>query len=586
MSAPAKENNEPLSRALRRGRSILLSVGLFSMVINGLMLVGPLYMLQIYDRVLASSSVPTLLYLTLAAVGLILTASLLEFVRARVLVRLSGQLDEELGGTIFAGLVSHVLQRPGTGGQAQPLRDLDSLRVFLTGPGLISLFDAPWAPLFLAVIFIMHPVLGLVALAGAILLFAAALANELMTRDPLRRASSHEIGAMRFAESALRNAEVIEAMGMLPGLRRRWLNRHRNGLALQSRASDRAGFIAALTKFVRPSLQIAMLGTGAYLAIHQIITPGVMIAASIIMGRALAPVEGAIHHWRNVVMARTAHRRLKDFLGDVVKRNSTLPLPRPEGRLAVEKLVAAPPGAKVPVLKGISFRIEPGESLGIIGPSAAGKSTLARLMVGVWRPASGSVRLDGADVADWDHLRLGPHVGYLPQDVELFDGTVAHNIARFTKPEPEEVIAAARKAGVHDMILRLPDGYSTLIGEGGAILSGGQRQRLGLARALYRDPAFIVLDEPNANLDGEGEGALREALSELKERGTTVVVIAHRPSILASVDKLLLLRDGLIEMFGPREELAPKVTRPVREPANAVDAPGPLAAVVSSGAEA
>ena len=554
-----------LGQALRRAWTVFAIVGVFSFFINLLMLVGPLYMLQIYDRVLSSGSIPTLIFLTVAAAGLILTSALLEHVRARVLVRLGGRLDHELNADVFACLVKRSVGDAGSG-QAQPLRDLDSLRSFLTGQGLLSLFDAPWTPVFLAIVFIMHPILGFVALAGAVVLFTVALLNELTTRKPLAEAAAHNIVAMRFAESTLRNSEVIEAMGMMAGLKRRWLDRHRQAMIRQARASDHAGAFTAVSKFVRPVLQVAMLGTGAYLALQQIITPGVMIAASIIMGRALAPVEGAIKNWRGVVLAREAHRRLTDFLADLEKRGPSMPLPRPRGAITVEKLVAAPPGGKTPVIKGISFALAPGDSLGIIGPSAAGKSTLARLIVGVWRPSSGHVRLDAADVADWDHLQLGPHLGYLPQDVELFDGTVADNIARFAEPDPEGVVAAARQAGVHELILHLPDGYDTVIGERGAVLSGGQRQRIGLARALYGEPALVVLDEPNSNLDGEGEQALRQALIGLKERGATVVIIAHRPSVLSAVDKLLVLRDGMIETFGPREEVLPKVTRAVPSP--------------------
>ena len=566
-----KNNGNGRDNALKQAfgdvRTAFVSIGAFSFFINLLMLTGPLYMLQVYDRVLTSGSQHTLIMLTAVAVGMILTSALLELVRSRILVRAGSRLDRRLNDRLFAGLLRLRLRQKDAG-ESQPLRDLETLRGFLTGPGLISFFDAPWTPLFLAVIFLLHPLLGLVALAGAVVLFVLAVVSELATRGPLREASRDSAAAHGFTENTLRNAEVIEAMGMLPGLQRRWLARHQAALAAQAKASDRGGLLTAGAKFVRPVLQVAILGTGAYLALLQEITPGVMIAASIIMGRALAPVEGAIGNWRGFILARGANGRLHRFLEKDEAPQAGMPLPRPKGRIAVERLVAAPPGLERPVLKGISFALDAGDSLGIIGPSAAGKSTLARLLIGVWPAANGQVRLDGADVGDWNHLELGPHLGYLPQDVELFDGTVAENIARFGEPKPEQVVQAAQRAGVHEMVLHLAEGYDTMIGPGGAALSGGQRQRLGLARALYGDPAFVVLDEPNSNLDGEGEEALRRAVRELKKAGTTVVVIAHRPSVLAGMDKILVLRDGLIEHFGPRDEVLPKVTKAVPPPGN------------------
>lgn len=560
--AAVKTTKNPLHEALKRVRKTFLSVGFFSFFINLLMLTGPLYMLQVYDRVLTSGSQHTLVMLTVVAVGMVLTSALLELVRSRILVRIGSRLDASLSEGLFAGLLRQRLKK-SEDAEAQPLRDLESLRGFLTGNGLISFFDAPWTPLFLAIVFLLHPLLGLVALSGAVILFALALVSEFATRTPLQEASRDSAAAHGFTESTLRNAEVIEAMGMLPALQQRWQERHQAALAAQAKASDRGGMLTAAAKFVRPVLQVAILGTGAYLALQQIITPGVMIAASIIMGRALAPVEGAIGQWRGFVLARAAHARLKEFTAKDQAPESALPLPRPKGAIAVERLVAAAPGLDKPVLKGISFALEPGDSLGIIGPSAAGKSTLARLLIGVWHPSAGHVRLDGADIGDWNHVLLGPALGYLPQDVELFDGSVADNIARFGPSQPEKIVRAAQRANVHEMILRLPQGYDTVIGQGGAALSGGQRQRIGLARALYDDPALVVLDEPNSNLDGDGEEALRKAVAELKNLGTTLVVIAHRPSVLAGMDKLLILRDGLIDQFGPREEIMPKVTKAV-----------------------
>ncbi len=552
-------SQNPIEVLFRGARKMFFIVGFFSLFVNLLMLVGPLYMMQVYDRVLLSQSIDTLAFLTIAAVFLILIGALLEYLRMVILNRMAAGLDLKLTNPMFGQLLSKSLVTR-TSGRAQPLRDMDTLRSFLGGNGLIVFFDAPWTPVFIFFIFLMHPVLGTVALAGAIILFVLAMFSEFLTRKPLKTASGHGILATNFAESSLRNAEVIEAMGMLEGIKKRWAEHHHKSLALQAEASDKGAGVKGAIKFVRPVLQVAMLGIGAFLVVQQELTPGVMIAASIIMGRALAPVEMAVGNWRNVVLARSAYGRLHGFLEDWQERK-TMPLPRPKGALDVERVVAAAPGSKKPLIKNVSFSVNAGEAIGIIGPSAAGKSTMARLLVGVWRPASGHVRLDGVDIANWDHEELGPHLGYLPQDVELFDGTIAENIARFTEPDPEAVVEAAQLAGVHDMILRFEDGYDTRIGEGGANLSGGQRQRLGLARAVYKTPALVVLDEPNANLDGEGEQALKKAMTTLKAQGTTLVVVAHRPSIVQVLDKLLVIKDGAVDEFGPIDEVLPKVTR-------------------------
>lgn len=556
-----KKNKTDLERSLAASRGAFVAVGLFSFFINSLMLTVPLYMLQVYDRVLASRSESTLVMLTIVAAGILLTAGFLELARSRVLVRVGGRLDNQLNQPLLSAMLVDRL-RGRSESQGQPLRDLDTMRTFLTGPGLISFFDAPWTPVFILIIFVFHPLLGFVALGGAVFLFFLAILNELLTRRPLKQASTVSINANGFAESSLRNAEVIQAMGMMPGLLRRWLDRHESSLALQAVASDRAGGVAATAKMVRQLLQIAILGVGAYLAIRQIITPGVMIVASIIMARALAPVELAINSWRSFVSARSAYGRLQDLMPQAgfSTDSESMELPPPMGALSVEGAVAAPPGVERPVIKGVSFALGEGELLGLIGPSGAGKSTLARLLVGIWAPAAGHVRLDGADVSQWDAEALGPHIGYLPQDVELFDGTVAENIARFSDPNGEVVVVAAKRAGAHEMILRLPNGYDTVIGEAGGVLSGGQRQRVALARALYGDPVLIVLDEPNSNLDAEGEEALRAAIADLKTAGKTVVIIAHRPSIMSAVDKLLVLRDGRVEIFGPPAEILPNVT--------------------------
>lgn len=551
-----------LKRVIATSRRFFVFVGLFSFFISLLMLVAPLYMLQIYDRVLTSGSMATLVFLTLAAAGLILTSALLELFRSRILVRLSGHLDRQLRDPVFNGLLHFGLRHQGSG-LSQPLRDLDTVRSFLSSTSLVYLFDAPWVVVFLGVIFLMHWVLGTFATVGALILFGIAWATELTTRKRLAEASRNHLKAFNFAESSFRNAEVIEAMGMLSGLRKRWSEGNGKALHLQAKVSDQAANLRSTAKFIRPVLQVGILGTGAALVLAQEITAGMMIAASIIMGRALAPVEGAIGQWRSFANALSAYSRLQQFMSSLPEDGERLPLPPPKGAVSVENVVAVPPGLRKPVLKGVSLKIGPGDALGIIGPSAAGKSSLARLLVGVWRPAAGSVRLDGANVCDWDHELLGVHLGYLPQDVELFQGTIAENIARFREPDPEAVVRAARLAGVHDLILHLEKGYDTQIGEGGVGLSGGQRQRIGLARALYGDPALVVLDEPNSNLDNDGENALWQALQKLRERGATVVVIAHRASMLAHVNKLLVLKDGMADAFGPKEEVLPKLTRAV-----------------------
>lgn len=564
-----------LRQALKSSGRAFFFVAIFSFFINLLMLTSPIYMLQVYDRVLTARSESTLLYLSLIIAGMMLLMALLEMVRSRVLVRVSGKMDQTLSGKVFDAIFALNLRSPAAN-RAQSLRDLDTLRQFITSQGPFALFDAPWAPIFIGIVFMMHPLLGLVATVGALILFALAYVTEVTTKKPLNEANLHAIKAASFAEASLKNSEVLAALGMLPGIRRRWRVNQEKALILQAQASDGAGSISALTKFIRLLLQSSMLGFGAYLALEGQITPGVMIAASIIMGRGLAPVEQAIGSWKSFVSARGAYGRLDDLLRAFTPNTDTMELPAPVGNVAVDRVVAMPPGASTPTIKGVSFALAAGESLAIIGPSAAGKSTLARLLVGVWAPHSGSVRLDGADVSSWNHEQLGPHIGYLPQDVEIFDGTVKENIARFGTVDAVKVVEAAQLAGVHDLILRLPSGYDTLIGPGGIALSGGQRQRLGLARAVYGNPAFIVLDEPNSNLDSDGEVALVDGLQRLKQLNATVILISHRPSILNHVDKVLLLREGIVEMFGPKQEVIARLTRPVaNQPAVPPQGPPP-----------
>ncbi len=542
-------------------RYIFAAIAVFSFFLNLLMLVSPFYMLQVYDRVLTSQSKDTLYLLTILAVGLLGISAILELVRGRILVRLGARLDRHVTNDLFAALIEDRIATRRNAG-SQPIRDLETLRSFLTGPGLLAFFDAPWIPLFLGLIFLFHPLLGAVACAGALILLVLAILSEFSTRVPWQRASAENMQAHRFAETSLRNADVIWALGMLNDLRRKWQQKHLAALVHSGKATDVLGTFSAIAKFVRPLLQIGVLGCGAYLVIEGEISGGVMIAASIVMGRALAPVEASITHWRSFVAARAAYGRLANLLGEYDLHRERLQLPAPRGQINVEGMTLVPPGAAKPALINVTFQLAPGELLGVIGPSAAGKSSLARAMMGIWAPKVGHVRLDGADIAEWDRKDLGRYLGYLPQDVELFDGTVADNIGRFEAYKAEAINQAAQIANAHDMILRLPEGYDTQIGEGGCVLSGGQRQRIGLARAIYGLPCFIVLDEPNANLDSEGEAALRVTLRRLKKLGKTVMIISHKRSTLADMDKMLVLDAGRVKLFGPKDEVLQKLWAP------------------------
>lgn len=543
-----------------RLRPYFLYAGFFSLAINVLLVVPPLYMLQVFDRVLASRSGETLALLTLAAGAALLVMGLLDIVRARLIGTAAAALDRSLGPRVLAMLLAQSA-RFGTGSQLHGLRDVATVRAFLAGGGLFALFDAPWLPLFVAVIFLFHPLLGALALAGAAAMLGLAVLNEWLTRAPLERAQDHARRAGRTIDGAVRNAEVVSALGMLPAVAARWAERNDASLAAQLFASRLGAVLSGATRFARQFLQVVMLAGGAWLVIEQHVTAGVMIAATLLVSRALAPVEAMVGSWRGMVEARAAWRRLRQLLSQEVRDPGTV-LPAPAGRVALEDVSFGFEGRERPVLRGVSLALEPGEMLGIIGPSASGKSTLARLVAGVWQPSSGTVRLDGADIASWPRERLGPYLGYLPQGVELFTGTVAQNIARLAAPDSSAVVRAAQRAQVHELILRLPEGYDTEVGEGGEALSPGQRQRIALARALYGEPCLAVLDEPNANLDHEGEQALLAAVRRLKADGVTLVMVAHRPSLLVDADKIVCLREGTVEAFGSATELLARFTRP------------------------
>jgi ATP-binding cassette subfamily C protein EexD len=511
-------------------------------------------MLQIYDRALGSRSIETLLMLTLIVVFLFIALALLQIARSAILVRLGNHLDASMNSKLFASMFKQSVNEPGRQ-SSQPIQDMTSLRQFLTGQGLFAFFDGPWLPIFIAVLFAFHLWFGIFAIIAAIILAVLALVNEKLTKAPLSSASNKSIQSTRYADSCLRNAEVVDAMGMESNLRYKWLERHIGFLKDQSDASDRNAVVSNISKTLRMMFQSLILGLGAFLAIEQEITPGMLIAGSILLGRALAPLDLMIGSWKGFSSARQAYQRLNQLFEQYPTGNEGMPLPDPEGQLSVEALVMVPPGAASPALRGVGFSLDKGDMLAIVGPSAAGKSSLARAVLGVWPLQNGKVRLDGADIHQWDKAELGPFLGYLPQDIELFEGTISENICRFGEVNPGAVVAAAKMAGVHELILRLPNGYDTHITAVGGALSGGQRQRVGLARALYGQPRLVVLDEPNSNLDDQGEEALVAALEALKEQGVTVILISHRKPILRLVNKMLVLSEGQVAGFGSRDDI-------------------------------
>ena len=566
-----KTPKNEVAQALSDFKGAFRTVGIFSAIINLMLLVPSLYMLQVYDRVLASRNETTLLMLTVMVVGAYLFMSALEFVRSFVLIRVGAQLDMKLNRRIYTAAFEQNLRKAG-GNAGQALQDLTTVRQFVTGNGLFAFFDAPWFPVYLVVIFLFSPVLGLFALCGTAVLIALAFVNEAVSRKPLADASTLAVNANNAATNNLRNAEVIEAMGMLPNMMTRWFKLHGRFLQLQAEASGKAGVVGAGTKFFRTSLQSLILGLGALLVLDGKITAGMMVVSSILMGRTLNPVEQLIGVWKSWASTRSAYGRLVELLDANPPRKTGMSLPKPIGLVALESVSAAPPGSTVAIIRNLSFSIMPGDVLGVIGPSGAGKSTLARLLVGVWPAAVGKVRLDGADLYQWNKDELGPSIGYLPQDIELFAGSVSENIARFGELDPEKVVAAAKLAGVHEMILQLRQGYDTPLGDSGAGLSGGQKQRIALARALYDDPSLLVLDEPNSNLDEAGEQALAAAVAAFRERGRTVVLISHRASALATTNKLLLLHEGTAQMFGPTAQVLTELSKLTAQAAKATPA--------------
>lgn len=562
--------------AVAASRRAFLAIGVFTAAINLLMLSGSFFMLQVYDRVIPSRSVPTLIGLIVLVTMLYGFQGVLDFIRQRLLVRTARGIDEHLGQYAYQTIV----QLPLTAGNArdglQPVRDLDQIRSFLSSLGPTALFDLPWMPLYLGLCFLFHFWIGMTALVGAILLVALTLFTEVFTRSPVKASAGFGAIRMGLAEGSRRNAEVLRSMGMTARMSQRWSRSNDQYLDAQQKASDVVGGLGATSRVLRMLLQSFVLAVGAYLVINQQASAGVIIASSILTSRALAPVELAIAHWKNFAAARQSWTRLKDVIEKLTSANLPMSLPRPTSSLSVEAVSVAPPGVPRLVVQNASFRLEAGQGLGIIGPSASGKSTLARSLVGVWQVVRGKIRIDGAALDQWNPEALGAHIGYVPQDVELFDGTIAENIARFAvQPDSDDVIDAARQAAIHDMILRLPEGYETRIGEGGSALSAGQRQRVALARALYGSPFLVVLDEPNSNLDAEGDQALTRAIGAVRARGGIVVIVAHRAAALGAVDTVLVMAEGLVQDFGPKDEvlskvLSPSMTRP-RMPATVFD---------------
>jgi len=563
MAAALGVRRSELNSALRGCRSAFVGVGVMSCIVNLLYLTGSIFMLEVYDRVLPSRSVPTLIGLIILASGLYLAQGILDMIRSRVLGRIGTALDESLNARVFDTIVRLPLTVGGRNEGLQPLRDLDNIRAFLGSQGPSAFFDLPWLPLYLAICFAFHVMIGVTALIGAVILVTLTLVTEYMTREPAKQALGLAARRNDLASASRRNAEVLVAMGMTGRLSRRWNEANEKYLAGNQRASDVAGGLGAIAKVLRMMLQSAVLAVGAYLVIHQEATAGIIIAGSILSARALAPVDLAIAHWKSFVAARQSWRRLTVLLDKMPERPARTLLQPPSSRLSVEAVSIVAPGDQRAIVQDVTFTLSAGSAVGVIGPSASGKSSLVRALVGVWQPVRGTVRLDGAALDQWSSNELGRHVGYLPQDVELFAGTVAQNISRFDpEARPEAVLAAAQEAGVHDMIIKMRDGYNTEVGEQGAALSAGQAQRVALARALYGTPFLIVLDEPNSNLDTEGDEALTRAVRSARARGAVVVVVAHRPIGIEAVDQILVMKDGRMQAFGPKDTVLAQVLQP------------------------
>ena len=572
MSTQKTAKYPELAASFNDVKSYFIYAGLFSAAVNLLMLVPVIYMLQVYDRVVSSGSYSTLAMLTLLMVALTAALGGFEWVRSMILIAASNRIEKNLRRRVSDATFKRALLTGGAVSNSQPLSDLSSLRQFLTGNGLFAFFDAPWFPIYVFVMFMFHPLFGYAAIFAGIVMVALAYTTEKVTSKKLQDANSQSNWINNQVNGTLKNSEVIAAMGMADDLRHRQEKRFDQVLTLQTDASRSAGLLQSLSKTFRMVMQSLLLGLGALLALRQEISPGMMIAGSLLLGRALAPIDMLVETWKGFTLARGQYDRLGQLLNQIPKDADTMSLPAPTGKLSAEQVMVVPPGSKNIVVRGVNMELNAGEALGIVGPSASGKSCLARALLGIWPTYSGKVRLDGADIFAWDRTELGPYIGYLPQDIELFDGSISENICRFGDVDPDKVVEAARTAGVHDLILHLPQGYDTVIGGSGGILSGGQRQRIGLARAIYGSPKYLVLDEPNSNLDDQGERELVEAIRRIKSEGATVIIITHRTMVLQCVDKILVMRDGAASHFGPRDQVlaalaAPQDKKPALRPA-------------------
>ena len=543
-----------LEKVIKDTRKAFFYVGIFSLFVNVLMLVPSLYMLQVYDRVMASRSIETLVLLTIIVAALFVTKGLLEMVRSRILVRIGNRMDLDLNSHLFDVVFYLARLAPGKA-SSQPMRDLTKIRQFMTGQGVFAFFDAPWFPIYLFVMYLFSPWLLVFAVFSSMIILVITIINDKTTKKGLEQANMANNQALNYINKNIYNAEIIQAMGMNTNIKNRWLKKHYEFINIQSESSDVAGKWINLSKTLRQFLQSLTYGVGAYLAIKGLISPGMIIAGAVLLGRALQPLDLLTNSWKSFADSREAYKRLNSLLKKIPEIPVTMKLPNPKGDIRVENIIVLTPVTQIPILKGLNMDIKAGETVGVIGPSASGKSTLARAMLGIWPLHSGTVRLDGADIHRWNNIDLGPHIGYLPQDIELFEGSISENISRFGELDPKEVVEAAKVAGVHEMILKLPEGYDTLVGQGGATLSGGQRQRVGLARALYKKPKIIVLDEPNSNLDEEGDKALLNAIFTMKQNGSTIILVTHRLSILQVADKIAVLAQGTLSMFGKRDDV-------------------------------
>lgn len=578
MSKFGVNRSDPLQQVVRGIRGYLTTLLGVSGMINLLGLALSLYIMQVYDRVLSSRSYDTLLFLSIAALLALTSASALDGLRSYILARMADWGARRLAPEILMRSIERRLIEGNL--RSELLRELTQLRNFLAGPGVSSLLDLPWAPIYLIIAFLIHPLLGVIALVGTSLLFGLAVLNERLTHADIRHAARISSEALRESDAIIRNAEVIDSLGMAPQLTKRWLSSLLAELALQERVQRRSTLLVSSTRFARAAIQVVLYAFAAALVLNQEMSGGAMFAGSIIISRLLSPVESVVVHWRSMLLAREGFSRLSSFFALEPLRSTHTKLPVPKGALSVERVTLAVPGQTTPILRGIDFQLAAGEHLAIVGPAASGKTTLSRVMLGILRPQSGVVRLDGVDVSQWQREEFGRHIGYLPQDVELFAGTVAHNIARFQNVSDQQIIRAAQLAGCHELILSLPNAYDTEIGEGGMLLSGGQRQQVALARALFGKPRFVVLDEPNSNLDNRGDQALRTALDRLRRAGVTAVIVTHRQSVIAQVDRLLILHQGMVRAFGPTAEalamirgdmLAKRVTGDVMRPESVED---------------